>query len=756
MHNLADVSEDQAPRFMAESAALDFVRPLNRPIRLVQPADDTLMANRVSHEPPGGPQPSTANVSRLFGRAHELAAIREHLQAAPRAGSLGFIGETGAGKTALIMSAQQLAIDSNMLVLSARGTPGERPIAFSGLHQLLVPLVGLSATLSPRLRVAIEAALGLEELSRHDPLVLLNAVIALLRSASDTQPLLLAVDDLDLIDDETTQVLASLAHRMPILSTALIWSAAPGKVAPGLNGETMVIGRLDHLDADALVRETAPRLSGYLRRIVIAEGAGNPLALKALARARDDSLAPRPCKVGMDALPAVALAPFIAALDRLTHQASQGLLLVALERRGAMPVLLRAGVGAEELEELDASRLCRIDTASLSIAFTHPLTRFVVTNRADIAQRRQGHLALAGVLSDTPEEQAFHLAEAAIDSDEATADLLESAGRAAAERGDTSAAVQALLRAAQLSPSRSRARRRRAESDFLAIQVVDDNARRQFADDLERLPRRGPGAMYAAVVLAYKRLGENISVVAACDLIRDAVLRERQSWSADNGELVNALTGWLNLLWVAGRDDRWEAFFEVLCKLEPAPPEPLATIAAVSADPAHTSPAQRERIVELLSNDGPWTLPATTAALCSDRLAPIIPASAGQIEKGRRSGHTRTSLGALVAVALQDFSAGRWDRALALADEAEAGLRGAPEDVISAMVTYLRALISVCRGDEARSSELLGQMVDISIRTGAVGIGRLERRVRALASCAKGAWEEAFRHAAALQAPGDF
>ena len=90
---------------------------------------------------------------RLIGRANELAVLFQLVdRASEHGGALVVHGEPGVGKTSLLKAASRRACERGALVLRAAGVQSEADLAFSRLHQLLTPVLGLSnrSTLAQR------------------------------------------------------------------------------------------------------------------------------------------------------------------------------------------------------------------------------------------------------------------------------------------------------------------------------------------------------------------------------------------------------------------------------------------------------------------------------------------------------------------------------------------------------------------------------------------------------------------------------
>ena len=152
---------------------------------------------------------------RLAGRDTELGLIRSFLAAAAAGGgALLLAGEPGVGKTALLEAAASAATETGFRVVRAAGTEYEAGVSFSGLNQLLLPLLEDLSRLDGPLREPLSVALGLAAGSPADRLVLANAVLALLRQAGNAGPVLMVVDDLPWIDRPSALALGLVARRL--------------------------------------------------------------------------------------------------------------------------------------------------------------------------------------------------------------------------------------------------------------------------------------------------------------------------------------------------------------------------------------------------------------------------------------------------------------------------------------------------------------------------------------------------------------
>jgi predicted ATP-dependent serine protease len=149
--------------------------------------------NVLSHGSSGG-QPLA---SALVGRDKELALIRSVVaQAAERGAALLLTGEPGVGKTVLLDVAADVAAAAGTKVLRAAGVEFEADVRFSGLHQVLFPLLAEFAQLGTVHRDALNVALGFGAGPPADSLLVGNAALTLLRRSAKAQPVLVIVDNL--------------------------------------------------------------------------------------------------------------------------------------------------------------------------------------------------------------------------------------------------------------------------------------------------------------------------------------------------------------------------------------------------------------------------------------------------------------------------------------------------------------------------------------------------------------------------------
>src|SRR6476661_288805 len=160
----------------------------------------------------------------LLGRDEELARLYWIVEGlADHGGALVVRGEAGIGKTAMLEAASERARAFGVMVLSANGVESEAQLPFAGLHQLLLPSLGLLTQLPEPQRHALEMAFGLGSHRGVSDVFLIGlATLGLISELATETPVLLAVDDAHWLDRSSAKVLAFVARRLEMEPAALL------------------------------------------------------------------------------------------------------------------------------------------------------------------------------------------------------------------------------------------------------------------------------------------------------------------------------------------------------------------------------------------------------------------------------------------------------------------------------------------------------------------------------------------------------
>ena len=437
-------------------------------------------------------QAAAEPVRRLYGRGEEQQALSTLVEEARTSGSgvLVLRGPAGIGKSALL--ADTVAKAEGMRVLQAVGVQSESGLAFSGLHQLLRPLEGRIQGLPSPQATALRGALGLSSGGGDDLFLVGAAVLTLIATAAEAEPVLCVIEDAQWLDAASLVAITFAARRLQAERVAMLFAAREcDNVADTVATELPEL-RLERLDAKAsaaLIADeaTTPLAPQVLNRIIASAG-GNPLVLLEVLLALTDGQ-----RAGREQLPdplpltARFEEAFSSRAALLSDEAQLLLLVAAADSTGDAAVILRAarilGLRKDDFETAEAAGL--LDLSEDRVNFRHPLVRSALYQRASFAQRQQAHNALAEVFAEDGEDDlhAWHRAAATLGPDDDVAAELERSAERAKARGGYASAAKALARAAALtSNSTQRGARKLAAADLAASAGQSGTARALLED----------------------------------------------------------------------------------------------------------------------------------------------------------------------------------------------------------------------------------------------------------------------------------
>ncbi len=394
-----------------------------------------------------------------MGRVAECASIDAVLESARKGKSVVLLvrGEPGIGKTALLEYARDQG--GGMEVASARGIESESELAFSGLSELLRPLLGMLDAIPEHQAAALRGALSLGPPAAVDPFTISAATLSLLAAEAEERPVLALADDAFWLDESSQQALLFAARRLSAEGIALLVALREDvpSLFDGSGLPELVLQGLDEEAARVLLGRVSAELEPPVVDQIVHATEGNPLGLieipgllsGAQRTGREPLPEPLPTGKGIEQA-------FLARVRRLPADVRQALLVAA-----ASPEAIDAIVGALKVLRVDWSALEQAEEEGLlvlegEVRFRHPLLRSAVYHDATSATRRRAHAALAEALvsADTEYRRAWHLALATLSPDEPVAALLEEVARKAQQRHGHSSAARSFERAAALSSDR--------------------------------------------------------------------------------------------------------------------------------------------------------------------------------------------------------------------------------------------------------------------------------------------------------------
>jgi DNA-binding CsgD family transcriptional regulator len=461
--------------------------------------------------------------SGVVGRDAELASLREFVSSiSAGAVALALEGDAGVGKTTLWEAGLEEAGDRRFRVLAARPAESETALSFSGIGDLMAPVLDEAlVTLPPAQNRALTRALllGDDDGPPPDPYAIGLALLNSLRALAGELPVVVAVDDVQWLDPASVGGLAYAARRLRNEPIGLLLSRRSGlesvlvsELRRALPASRVTNIEMGPLDAGALHHVVQSRLGVSLSRPLLSEvrdaSGGNPFyaleVVRMLLRTgfSVDTGQPLPVPESLhDLVHGRLLALPRQSRDFLFAAAAHAHPTVAIAEAASeidRDMGLRPALDAR-IVELDGDR----------IRFTHPLLAAGAYETAERTRRAEVHARLAELLDD-PEARAWQLAASTGAPDATVADALEQAARHARDRGALRPAALMLDRASELTPADrvDDAVRRAVDAAYLHFESGDSRrAEAQLRDVIAPLPP-GPRRARAMVILARIRLYE--------------------------------------------------------------------------------------------------------------------------------------------------------------------------------------------------------------------------------------------------------
>jgi DNA-binding CsgD family transcriptional regulator len=672
----------------------------------------------------------------LVGREAELAVVEDRLALLGDRGSALIVrGEAGVGKSALLDAARRSAAARGLTTLSSAGRRSETPVAFAGLHRLLRPVLAEVDRLPPPQRTAVQAAFGVRETPEPDFFMIALATLELLSEAAAGHPLLLVIEDAELLDDATFDVLMFVARRLEFEPICMLVAARDG-AGSRIDDAGLPEVRLAPLDdaASALLLDaTADGLPLDARRRILAEAAGNPLALVEL---------PRAVLAGLDPTSSAPL-PLTQRLERAFAVSTAGLsapvrsvlLVAALDDGGdqerilsAASILAGRAVGAAELAAAQAVRALRLDGDA--VRFRHPLVRSAVYQGSPAVQRRAAHQALAGVYAGEPDRAVWHRAAALLTADDRVAAQLEAAGERAARRGAAAEAVAALERAARLSTGDLRRGRRLLRAARIAYDLGRLDAGTALVHEAQHLdlPHRE-----MTTVRYLLELGRDDSWSGEAGIHCLVEIAGELHGIGDTDAAVEALQAAAVRCWWESPDQRTRDLVGSAAeRFDLAPEDPRSISIHAQADPIATGRVVLKRITgrppDLTDPVGMYHLGSAANAVWAYDVALTFLAVA--VDGLRAQRLTGLLARALVAQAWAAVHMAREPLAVSAAEEGMALARGIGQPRWAVVAQLAKATIFAERGDFAVAEALTRQAEAVILPAGATPMLALAQFVR--------------------------
>ncbi|MEU5847848.1 ATP-binding protein [Saccharopolyspora shandongensis] len=695
---------------------------------------------------------------RLFGREDELKLLAEIIDGPGERGGVLLHGEAGIGKSALVAEAVSAAAVAGLRVLKTTGAEAEQNLAYAGLHQLLHPVrAGVDALPAPQ-RDALRTALGLAGGGEPSTYLVGLATLSLLADEAADRPLLIVAEDVHWLDRASADVLAFVARRIESDPVVLIATLRTDERSPlqdaGLS--PMPVDRLSDESAGEVLDSIAPGLAPELRAQLLAEAAGNPLALIELPAATADLDGIDPVLPLGDRLER-AFTARVAALAAPTRTA---LLVAALNQTDSVAETLAATgriLGAADLEVLaPAVEVRLVELAIDAVTFRHPLMRSAIAAASTLAERRQAHLALAETLLDKPDRRAWHRAAATAGADEDVAAELERTADRAQQRGGLAAAIAALEQAVRLSerPDGQAVRLLRA-AELSVESGRRDKAERLVRDAraLELSPRQRATASWLLSgfedgvredVSRVSELGELVEAVAADGQVEAAVrillgAAMRCFWSEPGPAARGSLLGVADRLPIDAGDPRMVAVAAYVAPFERG--HRVVDGLRELAGAAGSNPEVDRYLGSASMQVGAFDLAARFTAAAVPGL--------------RAQGRLGTLPRALTVQAWSRARLGDLATAVPIAAEAAALARETGQPFMHGLATAVLAEIAALRGDHEQAGALVNEAERIGLAAGARPVLATVQLTRGLLALSEGRFDDAFADLRRILDPAD-
>ncbi|HKO06507.1 MAG TPA: AAA family ATPase [Alphaproteobacteria bacterium] len=396
-------------------------------------------------------------LSRFVGRETEMALLSDALKRtlAGRGQIAGIVGEPGVGKSRLVHEFLNAQPATECTVLRVGAMPHDRHTPFLLIAQLLRAWLGVAdrdrqseigkklttavAEIDGQLLAALAPLKSLLDLppedaewERLDPPLrrqrMRDAVRLLLLKASAPKPLILVVEDLHWIDEESEAVLNAVAAGLGAARLLLL-----ATFRPEYRHDWARHGYFSQVRANPLAEKAADELLQFmlgdgkgleaLRRRLIARCEGTPFFLEEMVRALSETGVLVEARLTRSLeeidIPHSVQAVLAARIDRLSAQ-NRGVLQIASVIGKDVPLSLLQAVAAmseaqlhERLDELRAAEfLYEVNLATgMEFTFKHALTHEVAYESMLLTRRRELHTQLVRAIEATYPDRLDELTE---------------------------------------------------------------------------------------------------------------------------------------------------------------------------------------------------------------------------------------------------------------------------------------------------------------------------------------------------------
>ncbi|QAY72700.1 helix-turn-helix transcriptional regulator [Agromyces protaetiae] len=697
----------------------------------------------------------------LVGRSQEIDMLEGMLgNVGTRGAALVLVGEPGVGKTALLDHIGELGRSSGLTVLSAAGVEAERRLPYAGLQRLLRPMRNRLDGLPSPQRRALAAAISAEEPDAPRSYIVALALLNVLAEAAQDAPVVLIADDAHWLDSETNEVLAFLARRIGAEPIVLLAAARAGARCSLVEGQlpTQTLNPLEAEFAESLIDQLPNPPPAWVRRRVLAEAAGNPLALIELpSAATSGGVLP----LGSPWLPLTgrledAYAARVAALPARTRTVLE---VAAIDDATELAEILRVAsnvhgteIGSADLLQAETAHL--VVSAPSSVEFRHPLVRSAIYQGLSDERRRELHRELASVLSADSDRRTWHLAAAVSGLDEDVALALDRTAMRARRLGHVETAVGALERAAELSPALDRRADRLLGAADAAVELGRPELVTRLTEAATRIDLDGQQRARLAWIRAAfdDGLGDPVFDAAGLANLAESVGQQGHPDIA------------IRILWSAALRCFWTepgaaARARIVEVAERLPVDPLdARLVAILgyAAPVLRSATVVERIERLLDgrplDPESVRLIGSVAALVG-RLDIAVTQSSAAISGLREHGRLQLLARALAAQAWAAAQTAQIEVAVPVAEESSRLAEETGQPYLHALMLATQAKVAALQGNLSQVESFAAEAERIALPVGARNVLASAQHARAIAALGEGDYEQALSRLLRIHQP---
>ncbi|HEX4659437.1 MAG TPA: AAA family ATPase [Streptosporangiaceae bacterium] len=440
---------------------------------------------------------------RDFVRPAERRRVRE-FALGTRALPAGLViqGEAGAGKSTLWRAGVEAAGQAGHRLLRSEPSASEADLSFAGLSDLLADVLpGAAAQIPGPQREALEVALLLRPASEEPPTARAVglAVLATLRACASEGPVLVAIDDVQWLDDASLEALTFALRRLSegplsLLAAARTEAAADPLTAgapPPSHGWQDLLAALPAelidlapLDIWQIQNLLPPTVTAAQARLVARQSRGNPFWAMEILASLDSA---------ESTVPPLARALTDRISRSLTAEAAEALAVVAAAGRiGVAEALAVLAHLSDPAAALDAAVLAGVVVENRTrVSVAHPLIGGAAVESLPPGRRVQLYRRLAEASSGPERYAHFAALGASPGPDGAVAGALDSAAAAAHARAGNAAAALFATQAVAFTPEPDsdalvRRRIRAGELLFLAGDI-EGSLQHLDALDIDRL-----------------------------------------------------------------------------------------------------------------------------------------------------------------------------------------------------------------------------------------------------------------------------